>query len=379
MEQRRELLVALAVWLVAVGAGAAENVPAWIVFRLATAQGQLIHRSLAVLVTGLGLAGLDRRGLLQIGGDGLEVGIAEVLQAVLHRLGHGARSLGLAFDMTGAQIRDDFVVGPGADTTDLVGGDVGRVPAAQRATGQGLAAVRRHQQVTRGMAGVAVRQAIDQVIAAVDLGRFGRVRGETLVAMEQRVPTHHRGANAEREVQRGFLVRGIDWLHFVHEVVVEFGDIAVGHLRIRGVWHRRVQVGAIGRDPIPHRTGELLGGVVADARGFRRRDVGREDGAHRRTERVAPGEWLAARCRVARHAVGGDGQAFAGGRLTIERLGGGCGGRGHRQRNQSCKGIRPAFSLINATRHQSFPRQLVSVFFTVVKIRNTCPRHHEKS
>ena len=269
-------------------------------------------------MAGLGLAGLDRRGLQQVSGDGLEIGVAQVLQTVLDRLGHGASGLGLALDMPGAQVRDELVARPGANTADLVRGDVGGIPTAQRSAGQRLATVSRHQQVARGVTGIAVSQAVDQVVATVDLGRLGRVRCEAPRAVEQGVPADHRGTDTEREVQRGFPVRRIDRLHFMHEVIVERGDVAVGHLRIGGVRHCRVQAGAIRRDAIPYGAGELLGGVVADTRGFRRCDVGREEGAHRRAERVATGKRLPARRGVTRHTVGGYSQALAGGRGAVE-------------------------------------------------------------
>ncbi|MNV73796.1 hypothetical protein D3C71_1669660 [compost metagenome] len=73
---------------------------------------------------------------------------------------------------------------------------------------------------------------------------------------------------------------------------------------VRGVRHRRVQVGAILALALGYRGKEFVGAVVADAVLLVRGDVAAVNGAERRMDRQAAGIRRAAFGGVAGHAVG---------------------------------------------------------------------------
>ena len=277
-----------------------------------TAQRSFFAGGAAMTEGSLGLARCAHgRHRAQPRDDGSHVVVAQKLQAVLDGFSHAARRLPLAFHMARLQVGGDFRIRPRADAADLVGRDVRRMPGTERGAGQGLAADFRHQRIARRVAGAAVRQAFGQVGAAVDLHALRCVRHEALIVEEQGIPAQHRQAHIEREWQCRLARRLVDGLDGLHEVVIQVAHVRIRQLRIAGVGHGRIQVAAIGAHAFAQGARKVGFRVVADAAFFRRRDIRRVDRAQRRVDGVAARIRLAARCRMAGHAIGGDSQIAA--------------------------------------------------------------------
>ncbi len=335
VEQRGVFTIggAAGIGLVAVGAAAAEHLPAGIgavdqtalrVFRL--------QAGLAIAVAWLGLAACHRLGLLEVGRHGLDIAVGQVLQAVLDGFGHRASGLGLAGHAAGLQVLHQLGLGPAADAVDGIRGDVGRIPGAQRAATQVAAAVFGHQRIARGVAGAAVGQRIDQVGAMVPLRRLAGIGFEALVLQVERIPHGHRQADVEGERQ-GRLRRGlVHRLDAMHEVGVERLGVFIGDLGIGRVGHGRVEVGPVLAYALAQRTAEIFQAVAANADRLGRGDIGGIDGAQRGAQWVATGKAGASLgCRVAGGAVRGYGQLAA--FFHQQRIGR---GRGRCRRRSGC-------------------------------------------
>ena len=195
-------------------------------------------------------------------------------------------------------------------------------PAFDHAAGQEGRAVGVGQRLflqgetARGMAGAAMAQALDQVLAAQQrhlvglAGRGGDRRGDD-VGREHPAPHAQRPAHRQRPGDVGVLVGLLDRLDAVHEVGVQGLDVIRRDLGVGGVRHRRVQRMAVPGHAMAHGAVEVLQRVVADARVLVGRDVGGIDGAQRRLDAQAAGEGLAVLGRVAGDTVAGARQVLA--------------------------------------------------------------------
>ena len=239
--------------------------------------------------------------------------------------GHRAGGLATLRGASRAQVADQVLPAPAADTAVDIRGDVRRMPGTQVCPAQFFRQLLGHQQVARRMAGAAVGQALRQVGAAVPFGAPCRIRLERFFVQKQQVPARHRQADIERERQLGGCRRGgIDRRHAVHEISVQRRQVGVGQLGVGRVGHGRIQMRAVGPHAVAHRVGKLRQRVAADAMRLRGRDIGGDNRAERRGQRQPACHRLAARDAVAGDAVAGRGQVAA----PFDR--GGVAGRSHR-------------------------------------------------
>ncbi len=68
----------------------------------------------------------------------------------------------------------------------------------------------------------------------------------------------------------------------MHEIGVQRCRIVIGHQRIGRVWHCRIQTLPVCTLALAQRVGELCKCIVADAVGFRRSDIRRNNGTQGR-------------------------------------------------------------------------------------------------
>ena len=249
-----------------------------------------------------GLRRVRRQGL-QVGGDGHQVRVADMLRGVQDHVGHAARGGGEA-------------VLPGLEHLHRVGhgpqvAQFHRVPVlhlrareeqmslgTQVAHGQFLEA-----DAARGVAGAAVAQALHQVGAAVPDGVLLRVGHEGGLVGEHRIPVGQAPALVEGEVHAQGLVGLGHRRHALAQVGPQRGHVLVAHLGVGGVRHGRVEPVAIGGHAVAHRAVEGRIAPATDAVLRVRRDVGGVDRAEGGFQRTAAGHLGAARGGVAGHAV----------------------------------------------------------------------------
>ncbi len=238
---------------------------------------------------------LARRQRLQVRGDGHEISIAEVLRAVVDDLDHAARNAAEA-------------VLPGLEHLDGVGhrpevAQAGRPPRIHRFAGQielAWRAVVGHglfleADAARRVAGPAMSQPLDQVSAAVPRIVAGCVGLERNVFDESPVPERQTPAHVERPGHLRWLVGPVGRGQPVHEIPVQRPHVVRGHLGVRRVRHRRIQVVSIGGNALAHGAIELLERVVAYSGPAVRRDVGRIEHPERRLKREPPGHCCSGR------------------------------------------------------------------------------------
>ncbi|MNB76576.1 hypothetical protein D3C75_232450 [compost metagenome] len=233
-----------------------------------------------------------------------------------------------------------------------MGGDVGCVPVTQRSAGECFAAHFLHHQPARAVAAGAMRQAFHQIGAAIPLRTLARIGLERFLVQEQQVPHRHGLADAEGEWQFGRVRFLVDRRHLLHEVGIQRVDVLVGQLGIRGIGHRRIQMGAILAHAFAHCFGEVILAVEADAMAFGGGDVAGPDLTQRGRNRVAAGVRFALfRAGVTRHAVCGDREVAP----TFGDLVCACGVTGCSQQHQQSRsdGLHAARSMASAARNAS--------------------------
>ena len=170
--------------------------------------------------------------------------------------------------------------------------------AAGKARGRPL----RAERVARRVAGAAMRQALDQIGAAIPFGTLRRVRPVGAGAQEQQLPSGDDHAMVEREGQlvlpcccANRLARHQEGIERAVVVIADIGEMVVG----KG----RIEMPALAIDAGAHGAPKGRFRPAADA-GLRiGRDVGREHRAERRRHRQAAGEILAAAHGVAGIAI----------------------------------------------------------------------------
>jgi hypothetical protein len=95
-----------------------------------------------------------------------------------------------------------------------------------------------------------------------------------------------------------------DRLHLEHEVVVELADVLVAHLGVGGIGHGRIEPVAVLGDAAADGIVEFGEGVIADAAGFVRGDIGGVDDADRAAHGQAPRKRRLSGQGMAGHTIG---------------------------------------------------------------------------
>jgi hypothetical protein len=204
----------------------------------------------------------------------------------------------------GLQVLDDLVLAPRAEARALVAVEAHGVPTFPLAALEPVLLLHGAQDVLGAVACRAVPGPLDEIRPPVPLLRFLRVRLEGPGLEEQRVPTGHRLAHAERPRELR-LLRLLAHRPEGIEVGLDGEHVVARHLREPRIGKRRVEVLALVVDPLVHRAVELLVGPVADAGLAVGRDVRRVDDPERRGDRAVAGEGLAPVVGVAGGAIAG--------------------------------------------------------------------------
>ena len=263
---------------------------------------------------------MDSRNILDVRRDGVEVRVRKVLETVFDRFAHASGRLRLAGQVSRAQIRREFFLGPAPNAADRIRRDVRRVPRPNLRARQGAAGFLLHQKAARRVTGAAMRGALHEIGAPIPFCRLMRVRHEGCGVQEQQVPAHHRRANVHWERKLGRRRALLDVLHRLREVQIERMCVLFGELRIGCVRHRGIEIGAIAPDTAAERPRKFFLRVAPYPEIRRWRDIGRINGAERRAERQPAGKGFAAWRRVAGAAVSGRCEIFPaldhGSRLT---------------------------------------------------------------
>ena len=306
------------VCLVAGHAGALVQAVAFGIERQLGLGGLLFDECLGIAGRGVGLAVAH-----QIGGNGVDVGIALLRQAVGHG-SHGAGCHTVAGREAGLHIVDQILLGPGQGRGRLVR-QSGSIPAFGAAAGQvELTRFLGGQAVARCVAGAAVTQAFDQVGTAIPLGSLLFIVLDDAGLEVEPVPGRNAAAHVVGEVQRrlGRLV-----LHgrLAHQKGVQGLHVLIRHAAEGRVGEGGVEVLAFAVHAVAHGALEGFIAPAADAGLQIGRDVAGVDGAegagHGQTARVG----LAVGCRVADGAVAHGGQQPALGNLLGCEVGSGNG------------------------------------------------------
>ncbi len=291
----------------------------------------VIQRLAALHRSGVGLgARYLRAGLggqrFEINAHGEQILMVEVLGAVVDDLGHAARH-GVILSATRLQQQREVLRAEGFLQTGAA--QIAGIPVLHRTAGEVEPAARPvgaqrfflEEQPARRMAGAAMPQPFDQIRAAVPLRALLGIGFEHRVAHEQPVPDRQRPADGHRPHHIGFAVgRGV-WRHALHEIGIQRVHVLRRDARVRRIRHGRVEVFAARRHTMAHRTVELFEAVVADAVRLVRGDVGGIDRAHGHDHLQTADKGLAARRRMAGHAITRAGQIRATLHLLVGKLG----------------------------------------------------------
>ncbi|MNS85120.1 hypothetical protein D3C72_1189750 [compost metagenome] len=175
-------------------------------------------------------------------------------------------------------------------------------------------------------------QPLHQIGAAVPRGALAGLFLIDGLFEEDEVPELERPAHIHRPADVGRPVGLPHRRHTMHEIRVERGQVGIVDLGVGRIRHGRIQVVAVLRHAFAHGTVERRLRIAADAGGRIGRDIGGVDAAQRRRHRQPAREGLAARRRVAGHAVAEPGQILAArDQRLVHRRGGLCGRRPERQ------------------------------------------------
>ena len=185
-----------------------------------------------------------RRGLgtgrlvLQVDRDGVQVGSFRMRGRIDTTSAIDAAGVGVRI-AAGLQILGDVVGTPGADAGAVVCGQVWRHPVVQRPALQRLARLVGAEQVLGRVAGAAVAEAVDEIGAAVPLGRLGRRRLELAGWKNSRfqpLTSERKLSGKGRSVGRRVLVHGRHGLQEGEDRVRvrarDAREVRVGHGRI---------------------------------------------------------------------------------------------------------------------------------------------------
>ena len=164
----------------------------------------------------------------------------------------------------GLEIGRQFVVGPGADALLAIGGDVRRVPIVDRPAGEGALEVRLHREPLGRMAIAAMAEAVDEIGAAVHLGRTSTGRGGIRLRRKKSAFQPTSGADVEWEGQAG-LLRGLVRRGNRSKVRADGERVVTRHAGEPLIGERGVEVLPVAADALMHRAIELVVRPGADS------------------------------------------------------------------------------------------------------------------
>jgi len=128
---------------------------------------------------------VDRWNIPDIRRDSIKVRSGKVLETVFDRFAHASGRLRLSGQVSRAQIRHEFFLGPASNTADRIRRDVRGVPGADLRARQGTAPLLLHQKAARRMTGAAMCGALCEIGAPIPFCRLMRVRREGRRVQEQ--------------------------------------------------------------------------------------------------------------------------------------------------------------------------------------------------
>ncbi len=303
-------------------------------YLLAVGKRHVLGCGLVILPGGTVAGGIAGQGF-QVMTDRLQVVIRHELGRVVEGIRHRAEDDGMAVP---AALEEGVYVllAPAAKTGIRVAAQARRIPAVEKRAGKIERAAFierffRHGDGARRMTAAAMTRPLNEIGATVPLVVAGGFRLIGAAFGEDGVPERERPAHVHRPLDvRGpvFLLNGCDP---AGEIGVERADVVVAHLHIRGVRHCRIEAVTVGCHALTDGAVEIGERIVADAGLLVRGDVGREDGAERRSHLQPAGKGCAFRCAVTGNAVAQAGdiftalhQFFRGGLRCSDVIEGGC-------------------------------------------------------
>ncbi|MNJ47372.1 hypothetical protein D3C77_425290 [compost metagenome] len=223
---------------------------------------------------------LGRRRLItqQVGGHGGQVGVLEVLGAVVHHREHLVEHAALG---THAVFEESGQVGRGPATlSQILGQQAGGQVAVEQATGQAFVLLQRADTVARRMAFTAVAEHFDHVLAALPRWAFALGTLQLDAFAVEHVPARQAHAHVERKAQAGLGRRTMNRGHTHHVRMDGIGILACDQV-VGGIGHCRVEIGPVLAFALGQGGEELVSAVAADAKFCVRGDVTAPDRAER--------------------------------------------------------------------------------------------------
>ena len=208
------------------------------------------------------------------------------------------------------QIFDDVVHTPGFQSAALGAVEPWSKPALHRGAAEGATALARAEHVLGRVASTAMRDAFDQIAAAVPFRAFLLVGLEDARPEEQPIPAPHHHAVIERPAQFRRRRAVLNWRER-REVGADRQQVVADHLGEVGIGERGVVERTVAPYAVTQGAIELLVAPGAEAGIAIRRQIGRIDPAERGVDLFSPGERLCRIGSVATGAIGRLGQRLA--------------------------------------------------------------------
>src|ERR1700757_2537884 len=212
--------------------------------------------------------------------------------------------------MSRREIEGDVFIGPTAEAPGFIGRNIEGTPTVHRSSGEFRAVVERKADIPWRVTFAAMGQRFSQVSSPIPLEALRSIGLEARIAIEYQRPKYHCPALIEWKQQRIFRWHRA-YRREAEEVSLDRERIGVRDVCVGGVRHCRIEPRAVTANAPMHRIKELLVCVLADTRLWVGRDVGRVHRSERELERKAARIVLAARRRVANHAIRGLREIFA--------------------------------------------------------------------
>ncbi|MPL98957.1 hypothetical protein SDC9_45169 [bioreactor metagenome] len=254
---------------------------------------------------GVGLGRADD--VAQIDADRRQVACRQLAQAGMHHRRHRARGDAVIDTGPGREVAGE-VRGRPRHRRGVRGGQRGRAPGIDRRAGKARALLLGADLVARRVAGTAMGDALDQIGAAVPLGRFRRIVGVAAEVDEEQLPARLQDPLVQREGERRRLRRFLHRGDLGHQIGIDRVDIGIGHLGEMVEGEGREQVAALAVDALVHGTAERGLRPIANPRFRVGRDIRGVDGAEIGGHREVAGIGRAARCGVACGAIARGGE-----------------------------------------------------------------------
>ena len=208
------------------------------------------------------------------------------------------------------QIFGDVFHAPGFQAAALGAVQPRREHAVDASAAVGLAVFVRAEQVLRRMAGAAMRDALDQIAAAIPLRALLLVRHQNAGLEEQPVPAAHHDAIVERPAQLG-RTRRMAHRRQRRQIGADGENVLARQFREIRIGESRVIARTVARHAQAQSAVERVIAPGAQARLAVRRQIGRVDAAERGVDPLAPGERFCGIGGMAACAVAGVGQRLA--------------------------------------------------------------------